>query len=140
MVNVFDDAPLPVLVASAPTTSYQVVKTILGPLLDINPDERDMLLNTLAAFFAFQGSAIEAGKHLYCHPNTVRHRLRRIERQTGRPLQDPRSSAELFIALEALRTLPGPAATPEAESHQAKALCPVMSRPTMSAWISAVPS
>jgi hypothetical protein len=115
MVNVFDDAPLPVLVASCPTTSYRVTKTILGPLLDINPDERDMLLNTLAAFFAFQGSAIEAGKHLYCHPNTVRHRLHRIERQTGRPLNDPRSSAELFVALESLRTLPGPVAAPEAD-------------------------
>ena len=109
MVNVFDDAPLPVLLVSSPTTSYRVTRTILGPLLDINPDERDMLLNTLAAFFAFQGSAIEAGKHLYCHPNTVRHRLRRIERQTGRSLADPRSSAELFVALEALRTLPEPA-------------------------------
>ena len=109
MVNVFDDAPLPVLVVSSPTTSDQIAKTILGPLLDINPDERDMLLNALAAFFAFQGSAIEAGKHLYCHPNTVRHRLRRIERHTGRSLQDPRSSAELFIALEALRRLPAPA-------------------------------
>ena len=70
---------------------------------------RQMLLNTLAAFFAFRGSAIEAGKHLYCHPNTVRHRLRRIERQAGRSLADPRSPAELFIALEVLRTLPGPA-------------------------------
>ena len=109
MVNVFDDAPLPVLVASSPTTSDRITKTILGPLLDINPDERDMLLDTLAAFFAFQGSAIEAGKHLYCHPNTVRHRLRRIERHTGRSLQDPRSSAELFIALETLRRLPEPA-------------------------------
>jgi sugar diacid utilization regulator len=109
IVNVFDDAPLSVLVVSSPTTSYRIMKTILGPLLDMNPDEREMLLNTLAAFFAFRGSAIEAGKHLYCHPNTVRHRLRRIERQTGRSLADPRSSAELFIALEALRTLPGPA-------------------------------
>ena len=109
MVNVFDDAPLPVLVVSSPTTSDRIAKTILGPLLDINPDERDMLLNTLAAFFAFQGSAIEAGKHLYCHPNTVRHRLHRIERQTGRSLQDPRSSAELYIALEALHRLPEPA-------------------------------
>ena len=109
MVNVFDDAPLPVLVVSSPTTSYRVAKTILGPLLDMNLDERDMLLNTLAAFFAFQGSAVEAGKHLYCHPNTVRHRLHRIERQTGRSLQDPKSSAELFIALEALRRLPEPA-------------------------------
>ena len=109
MVNVFDDAPLPVLVVSSPTTSYRVAKTILGPLLEMNLDERDMLLNTLAAYFAFQGSAVEAGKHLYCHPNTVRHRLHRIERQTGRSLQDPRSSAELFIALEALRRLPEPA-------------------------------
>jgi hypothetical protein len=108
-VNVFDDAPLPVLVASSPATSDRIAKTILGPLLEINPDERDMLLNTLAAFFAFQGSAIEAGKHLYCHPNTVRHRLRRVERHTGRSLQDPRSSAELFVALETLRRLPEPA-------------------------------
>ena len=109
MVNVFDDAPLPVLVVSSPATSDRITKTILGPLLDINPDERDMLLSTLAAFFAFQGSAVEAGKHLYCHPNTVRHRLRRVERHTGRSLQDPRSSAELFIALETLRRLPEPA-------------------------------
>jgi hypothetical protein len=109
VVTLFDDAPLPALVVSSPTTSYRVTRTILGPLLDINLDERDMLLNTLAAFFAFQGSAVEAGKHLYCHPNTVRHRLHRIERQTGRSLQDPRSSAELFIALEALRRLPEPA-------------------------------
>ena len=109
VVNVFDDAPLSVLVVSSPTTSYRITKTILGPLLDISPDEREMLLNTLAAFFAFRGSAVEAGKHLYCHPNTVRHRLRRIERQTGRSLADPRSSAELFVALEVLRTLPGQA-------------------------------
>jgi hypothetical protein len=108
MVNVFDDAPLPALVASSPTTSYQITKTILRPLLDINPNERDMLLNTLATFFAFQGSAIEAGKHLYCHPDTVRHRLHRIERQAGRLLQDPRSCGELLVALEALRRLPEP--------------------------------
>jgi hypothetical protein len=31
-------------------------------------------------------------------PNTVGHRLHRIERLTGRPLGDPRSSAELFVA------------------------------------------
>ena len=48
-------------------------------------------------------------------PNTVGHRLHRIERLTGRPLGDPRSSAELFVALEALRTLPRPVTTPEAD-------------------------
>ena len=51
----------------------------------------------------------EAGKRLYCHPNTVRHRLHRIERQTGRLLQDPRACGELLVALEALRRLPEPA-------------------------------
>ena len=44
MANVFDDAPLPVLVVSSPTTTDRIAKTILGPLLDINPDERDMLV------------------------------------------------------------------------------------------------
>ncbi len=105
-VTVFDDAPVPALVVSSPTTSYRVTNMILGPLLAINPDERDMLLNTLAAFFEFRGSAVEAGKYLFCHPNTVRHRLHRIERQTGRSLRNPRSSAELFVAMEALRRLP----------------------------------
>ena len=43
--------------------------------------------------------------------------------------------------LETLRRLPGPAGGyARSGSHQAKALCPVMSRPTMSVWISAVPS
>jgi PucR C-terminal helix-turn-helix domain/GGDEF-like domain len=108
-VCVFDDAPLAVLVASSPATSYRIAERVLGPLLQIPPDEREMLLDTLETYFAARGSAIEAGKRLYCHPNTVRHRLHRIERQTGRLLQDPRSCVELLVALEALRRLPEPA-------------------------------
>ncbi len=108
-VCVFDDAPLPVLVASSPATSYRIAERVLGPLLQIPPGEREMLLDTLGTYFAAGGSAIEAGKRLYCHPNTVRHRLRRIEQQTGRLLQDPRSCGELLVALEALRRLPEPA-------------------------------
>ena len=105
-VCLFDDAPLPVLVVSSPTTSYRVARMVLGPLLEINPDEREMLLHTLATYYAVRGSATEAGKRLYCHPNTVRHRLRRIERQTRRSLDDPLASAELYVAMEALRRLP----------------------------------
>jgi DNA-binding PucR family transcriptional regulator len=108
-VCVFDDAPLAVLVASSPATSYRIAERVLGPLPQIPPDEREMLLDTLGTYFAARGSAIEAGKRLYCHPNTVRHRLHRIERQTGRLLQDPRSCGELLVALEALRRLPEPA-------------------------------
>lgn len=105
-VCLFDEAPVPVLVASSPTTSYQVVQKVLGPLLEIDAEERKALLDTLETYFAVRGSAAEAGKLLYCHPNTVRHRLRRIEKKTGRSLEDPLESAELYIALQALRRLP----------------------------------
>ena len=100
---------------------------VLGPLLEINPDEREMLLHTLATYFAVQGSAAEAGRRLYCHPNTVRHRLRRIERQTGRSLDDPLASAELCVALEALRRLPDP---PRPTSGRSRGSPPVAERVT----------
>jgi DNA-binding PucR family transcriptional regulator len=41
-----------------------------------------------------------------CHPNTVRHRLRRVEMLTGRSLSDPLAIAELCLALEAVRSRP----------------------------------
>jgi hypothetical protein len=43
----------------------------------------------------------------------------RIERQADRALHDPRSFPELFVALEALRTLPRPVATPEVATPEA---------------------
>ena len=107
-VIVFDDAPLSVVVASAPDTATRVARTILGPLLDLPPDERGLLLNTLATWFTAQGSATITAQKLYCHPNTVRHRLHRIEQQTGRSLNDPNAVAELRLALETIRWLPLP--------------------------------
>lgn len=41
------------------------------------------------------------------HPNTVRHRLRRVAERTGRDLDHPTALAELSTALHALRLLPG---------------------------------
>jgi hypothetical protein len=105
-LTVFDEAPLPALVVSSPTTSYRMVEKVFGTLLAVAPAERQMLLSTLAAHFRAKGSATGAGKLLFCHPNTVRHRLRRIEQHTGRSLDDPAASAELYVALEALLRLP----------------------------------
>lgn len=107
-VALFDDAPLSVVVASAPDTATRITRTILGPLLDLPPDERAVLLETLATWFTSRGSATETAQKLYRHANTVRHRLRRIELQTGRSLDDPSAVAELRIALETIRWLPLP--------------------------------
>jgi PucR C-terminal helix-turn-helix domain/GGDEF-like domain len=107
-VVLFDDAPLSVVVANAPDTATRITRTILGPLLDLPPDERAVLLETLATWFTSQGSATETAHKLYRHANTIRHRLRRIELQTGRSLDDPTAVAELRIALETIRWLPLP--------------------------------
>src|ERR1700691_6013044 len=42
----------------------------------------------------------------YCHPNTVRHRLRRIKARTGRSLAIPDQLAELRLAFEIRQTGP----------------------------------
>ncbi len=42
---------------------------------------------------------------LICHPNTVRHRLRRIQKHSGRSLSRPTDLAELCLALEVHRRL-----------------------------------
>ena len=56
----------------------------------------------------------DALKRLSAMPDTEANRLRRIEQLTGRSLDDPQASAELFIALKAHRRLPASAdTTPE---------------------------
>jgi hypothetical protein len=104
---VFDDAPVPALVTSSPTTSYRVMKNVLGPLMEIAEDERTALLKTLEAYFAV-GSVAGAGERLYCHRNTVRHRLHRIEQLTGRSVDDPLGAVELYVALQIMLRLPAP--------------------------------
>ncbi len=105
-VTLFDAAPVPVTVAAAADVMPRVAAAILGPLLGARPEERDILLETLEAWRDNDGSATAAGAKLFCHPNTVRHRLRRVEMLTGRSLSDPLAIAELCLALEAVRSRP----------------------------------
>ncbi|HZO67245.1 MAG: PucR family transcriptional regulator [Kribbellaceae bacterium] len=100
-VTLFDEAPLAVLTMAAPDVAERFVRTVLGGLDDLPREDRDLLLQTLRTWLGSGGSANDAAERLYCHPNTVRHRLRRIEERTGRSLTDPRSLAELCLAAEA---------------------------------------
>jgi DNA-binding PucR family transcriptional regulator len=100
-VTVFDRSPLTMAAIADAEVAHRVVQVVLGGLEDLPPDDRDLLLDTLAAWSTHNGSASETAVHLYCHPNTVRYRLRRLEERTGRSLTDPRAVAELVLALEA---------------------------------------
>jgi len=107
-VTVFDQAPLAVTASSTPEVMGHVVDSVLGPLAGLPAAERSVLLDTLEAWRDGGGSASQAAARLFVHPNTVRHRLRRISAATGRSLSAPRDVAELCLALEAARQNPAP--------------------------------
>jgi DNA-binding PucR family transcriptional regulator len=67
----------------------------------------------LRAWFEAGGSAVETGRRIYCHPNTVQYRRRRLQEHTGRSLDDARAVAELLAAPEALRLIPGESGSSE---------------------------
>jgi hypothetical protein len=105
-VHEFDARPLAVMVAADPESSRRTARVVLGGVLELPAEDRDTLLQTLTGWLDANGSATDAGRALYVHPNTVRHRLRRIEQHTGRSLSSPRETAELAVALQAVALFP----------------------------------
>ncbi|MEU1039538.1 helix-turn-helix domain-containing protein [Streptomyces sp. NPDC005907] len=102
------------LVVSAPALGAALAERVLGPLLRLDPSDRDILLDTLTAWLACDGSAQRSAARLYCHRNTVLNRLRRCEQLTGRSLTRPTDVVELSLALAA-RTLLDPGRTGRSE-------------------------
>jgi DNA-binding PucR family transcriptional regulator len=106
LVTVFDDTPLAVAAVSAPEVMAKIKSSVLGRLNELPPEERTVLLDTFQAWLQAGGSANEAAAKIFCHPNTVRHRLHRIEELTSRSLSRPRDIAELCLAFEVEQRLP----------------------------------
>ncbi|MFI6317790.1 PucR family transcriptional regulator [Nonomuraea sp. NPDC050556] len=102
-VRAFSTSPLAALIACDSEESQRVAYQVLGAVLELPAEDRASLLETLNAWFDHAGSAEHAAQQLYCHPNTVRYRLRRIHELTGRSLSLPFHVAELATALQALR-------------------------------------
>ena len=105
-VRQFPGGQLDTLLAAAPKTAVAVARSVLGPVIDLPGDDRDQLLETVQAWLESGGSATTAGAALFCHPNTVRYRLRRVEAFTGRSLTDPVQLAEIVTAVRAWNELP----------------------------------
>ncbi|MFE9818057.1 PucR family transcriptional regulator [Streptomyces sp. NPDC005773] len=102
------DEQLPAaLVVSSPGLGSALAARVLGPLDRLDPADRDVIIETLTAWFDSDGSAQRAGARLYCHRNTVLNRLRRFEQLTGRCLTRPSDAVEVSLALTARRLLAG---------------------------------
>lgn len=104
-VLAYDDDPLAILLASVPDQAAHLSRSLLGPVLDLPPEDSALLLDTARGWLAERGSTSTAARILHVHRNTVRYRLRRLEELTGLDLADPADTARLQIALEAVRIL-----------------------------------
>ncbi|WP_433721066.1 PucR family transcriptional regulator [Actinoplanes sp. CA-051413] len=76
----------------------------LAPLDGLREDKRRLLAETLLAWLSFNQNANEVAGHLHVHPQTVRHRLRRLTELFGDQIRDPRLRFELELALRAFTT------------------------------------
>jgi hypothetical protein len=104
MVTVFDDSILAVAAVSAPEVSAKLADLVLGSFGDLSNDEKSVLFDTFRTWVDNDGSIPDTAAQLYCHPNTVRYRLHRIEERTGRSLSAPTQLAELCLAFEVHQT------------------------------------
>jgi hypothetical protein len=107
-VTVFDNSVLAVAAVSAPEVTKKVATVILGQFDDLTSEEKDVLFDTFRAWLANKGSVTDAAAQLHVHPNTVRHRLHRIERYTGRSLAVPDELAEMCLAFAVRENMPAP--------------------------------
>jgi PucR C-terminal helix-turn-helix domain/GGDEF-like domain len=104
-VAVFDGSILATAAVCASDVMIKTVDAALHCFGDLPDWDREMLFDTFRAWQDNDASVRGAAEVLICHPNTVRYRLRRIEKRTGRSLSRPRDVAELCLAFEVHRCL-----------------------------------
>jgi hypothetical protein len=104
-VSVFDGSILATAAVSAPDVMVELASPVMECFADLSDEEREILLETFQAWRDHDGSIRTVGEMLFCHPNTVRYRMHRIEQRTGRSLTRPRDVAELCLAFEVHRRL-----------------------------------
>lgn len=105
-VTVFDASVLGVAAVGAPDVTTKLADIVLGPFDDLPVNDRAVLFDTFRTWIDEDGSVARTAAALFCHPNTVRHRLHRIEERSGRSLNKPRELAELCLAMETQQRLP----------------------------------
>jgi hypothetical protein len=104
-VTQFDGSIIATAAVSAPEVMVKLVTPTIECFAELAHHERDTLFDTFRVWLENDGSLRVAGELLFCHPNTVRYRLHRIEQRTGRSLSRPRDVAELCLAFEVHRRL-----------------------------------
>nr|WP_308801841.1 PucR family transcriptional regulator ligand-binding domain-containing protein [Streptomyces polyasparticus] len=94
LLNQLPDAELRSLVAEA-----------LGPLIAHDARHDSSLVHSLSVYLQRDRNGVDAAEELHIHYNTLRYRLKQIEKLTGAPDKDPMRRLQTELALHAHRLL-----------------------------------
>lgn len=106
-----DEIPLAVplsatLLAAEPELAAVLGRALLQPVIDYDREKGTSYLESLRTFLALDCQWATTATELGIHINTLRYRLKRIERLTGRGLHTTADRSDYYLAL-CLRELPG---------------------------------
>jgi hypothetical protein len=83
----------------------------------LTPNQRGSMIDTLRAWLDTRGSIVRMADLLHVHPQTVRYRLRNLEKVCGVQLADPDRRFAIELALRALQTRHGTPSGPRRRSN-----------------------
>ncbi|MFE9676717.1 PucR family transcriptional regulator [Streptomyces sp. NPDC006259] len=79
----------------------QLRSRVLAPLDTVSEGQRGRLAQTLLAWLLSGGNVPDVAARLHVHPQTVRYRLRQLEKLFGEALHDPGTRLDLILTLRA---------------------------------------
>ncbi|MEC3993682.1 helix-turn-helix domain-containing protein [Actinacidiphila sp. DG2A-62] len=97
-----EDHLLPLWLLGDSALADQIATKYLAPLVGLTPAQRSRLIDTLRIRLTTRGTAAQVAELLGVHPQTVRYRLRILDRAFGDQLADPDDRFATEIALRAL--------------------------------------
>ncbi|NBE55539.1 PucR family transcriptional regulator, partial [Streptomyces boluensis] len=94
------------LLDQLPTAELRaLVDGALGPLIGYDAEHDGSLVHSLSVYLRHDRNGVETADELHIHYNTLRYRLKQIERLTGAPDKDPMRRLQTELAVHAHRLL-----------------------------------
>ncbi|MEE1927040.1 helix-turn-helix domain-containing protein [Streptomyces sp. TRM 70351] len=102
-VTYCDDHLLTLWLCADSALTEQLARRQLAPLADLTRNQRERLVETLQAWLDTRGNAVQMAELLHLHPQTVRYRLRNLDRAFGARLSDLDDRFATEVVLRSLR-------------------------------------
>jgi hypothetical protein len=81
----------------------QVSRRQLGALEGLTPRQQERMTETFGAWLETRGTAADIAERLQVHPQTVRYRIRQLERTLGEQFADPEARFAMEMVLRVMR-------------------------------------